>query len=223
MYTIEEVRSKWEPLDTTQGAPNRHFFRSSNEAVIEIHPKVVSIGGTAKIDNFVYLKEAVVLEKNVIVKKGAIIDCGTRVEAQAVIGAWAQIGAACFIGHNSIIGNSAQVDDRVFIGANVIVEPNVRISEKMKIESGTHVTRTPTYIIGSTGDPICWASPSEIMIGCKIHSVEYWQRHYEGIALQNYYTEKEIDEYLTYFNLLLRQGSPFSYTLNRAPRRKYSI
>ena len=40
----------------------------------------------------------------------------------------------------------------------------------------------------------------EAIIGCECHTIKHWLEHYKEIAEKHNYTQKEIEEYLEYYN-----------------------
>ena len=108
--------------------------------------------------------------------------CGTaQVYDQARVYGQAEVyGVAIVLGRARIYGTA-------------IVLGQVRVSGQVSIHGGIW-SEVPLMIKG-TRHTLCVCSPTEIAIGCEVHSVEHWLERYEEIGKANGYTDEDIAEY----------------------------
>jgi len=179
-YTLEEIHS-W-PISESG------YYRSPYNNAVIIH-------STSIIERGVKIGANVRINENAVVRQDVTLHIGVQIGQKCLIGEKTYIGKDVLIEHDCYIGRYNMLRDRTTLGRNVKLGDavctaiDVTLGDMMIIKDGLHVEKTPTYIIGSMGDPICWVSPTEIMIGCNIFPVEYWQKHYEKIAIKHLYTQ----------------------------------
>jgi len=126
---------------------------------------------------------------------------GSSIGSGASIGNWASIGNGASIGDRTSIGDGASIGDRTSIGNGASI--------------GDKYDGPILYINGSV-HPITVCCPSsEIQIGCKRHSREWWLEHFREVGRDQNYTVQQIDEYgllldaaSSWIDLMLPHGIP---------------
>ena len=112
-------------------------------------------------------------------------------------GGWVQdtayvSGDACVSGNARVLGN-AQVYDDAEVSGNACVYGDAQVSGDAEVYGDAWVT-SPLYIQPSA-HAVTVSSYTEVSIGCKRHSVEWWLEHYEEVGNAEKYTDSQIDEY----------------------------
>ena len=97
------------------------------------------------------------------------------------------------------VANSATVEDTAYIGSSAQVSGNARVSGDAQVSGDARVygdawVSSPLYIQPSA-HPISVSSRTEVSIGCKRHSIEWWLEHYAEVGAENGYTAAQIAEY----------------------------
>ena len=112
--------------------------------------------------------------------------------------AWV-FGNARVFGNTQIFGY-AWISGYAQVFGKTQVFGNTRVCGDAKLIGGEWTT-APLQIHG-TRDVLCQCSPTEVAIGCEIHSISHWLENYKAIGKKHRYSEEEIREYydhLQYF------------------------
>jgi hypothetical protein len=74
--------------------------------------------------------------------------------------------------------------------------------------SGDAWVFSPLYIQG-TRHTVTLCSHTQIAIGCHVHDIKEWQKHYRAIGKKEGYTREQIAEYRAYINLCAKTAKQF--------------
>ena len=91
------------------------------------------------------------------------------------------------------VQDTAYVSGNARVYGNACVYGNAQVSGNARVSGNAWVT-SPLYIQPSA-HAVTVSSYTEVSIGCKRHSVEWWLEHYEEVGNAEKYTDSQIDEY----------------------------
>jgi len=168
------------------------------------------VENTATVEDTAYVgPDALVYDWAQVYDQAEIYD-NAKVSGHAKVYGWAEIyGHAHVYGWGHVydwghVYGQAQVygGGRVYDYAGVCglarIHGTARVCEYADVGfAGVHDgtwLESPLTLAG-TQHPLCVCSPTEIAIGCEVHSVDHWLEQYEEIGKANGYTDEDIAEY----------------------------
>lgn len=122
-----------------------------------------------------------------------------KIHPTAIIedGAW--IGDGTEIGYGAEIGARAWIGDGTWVGARATIKAGTWIGDGGQIPP--HTRPKIIYLVGS-GHPVSYWGQDRIDIGCRLHTISYWQEHIEEIGQEHGYTPEQIEEYHGYVEFI---------------------
>ena len=123
-----------------------------------------------------------------------------RVSGLAWVSGSARVfGSAMVYGEARVYGD-AEVSGLAWVYGDAEVSGLACVAGSAQIFGGSW-TESPLYIQG-TRDPITHCAPDMIAIGCEKHTIKHWLANYQNIGQKHKYTDREIEEYRRYIELI---------------------
>ena len=119
----------------------------------------------------------------------------------------ANVSASVYLHPTSIIYGDAQVYGNARVLGDAQVYGDAWVSGDARV-SGDAWVSSPLYIQG-TRHAVTLCSHRQIAIGCHIHDITEWQKHYRAIGKKEGYTKDQIAEYRAYINLCAKTAKQF--------------
>jgi acyl-[acyl carrier protein]--UDP-N-acetylglucosamine O-acyltransferase len=182
--------------------------RVCEEAQVSWHAQIsgsARVSGDAQIYGHARISGDAQVSGNVQVSGDAQIYGHARIYGYAQVYGNAQIyGHARIYGYAQVSGDAqiyghARIYGHALIYGYAQVSGDAQISRDAQVYghaliSGDVWEFFPLYIQG-TAHSLTTCSRTQLVIGCEVHTVDYWLENYEEIGLQNGYSDKQIKEY----------------------------
>ena len=120
----------------------------------------------------------------------------------------AHVDKTVYLHPSSIVSDNARVSDNALVYGNAQVSGDARVSGNAQV-SGDARALSPLYIQG-TRHAVTLCSHTQIAIGCHVHDIKDWQKHYRAIGKKNGYSKEQIAEYRAYINLCAKTAKQFA-------------
>ena len=115
------------------------------------------------------------------------------------------VGCSLSIENNAVLTNVDGLSKLESIGNSLYIENNATLTNV----DGLSKLESVGDLKGTVNDPIQIQLGSrhtiaytleEAIIGCECHTIAHWLKNYQTIGAKHNYTQKEIEEYLGYYN-----------------------
>jgi len=197
-FSYDIITSVWKSEETSDITKYIHPF--STEVYVYID-KEAKIGKNVQLSPMVSIYKATIGDF-------CIIDSHTIIEDDVIIGECVRIDTHVHLWENVEIGDDVYIQEGVIVYGNTKINKRITISMGMQIGEDLIVTKDPVFIKGSKHS-LYWYNDTKLRIGCNLLDIDEWLKCYKEYGETNHYTEKEIEEYLSYIKLLKTQGPPY--------------
>lgn len=106
------------------------------------------------------------------------------------LGNGCKLGYGCELGYGCILGNDCE------LGYGCILDYDCKLGNGCKVKH--------TLCIHASRHTITYWGCDAIQIGCKQYTISKWLSNYEKIGRSNNYSDKEIEEYWMYIDMIKR-------------------
>jgi acyl-[acyl carrier protein]--UDP-N-acetylglucosamine O-acyltransferase len=165
------------------------------------------VHNTATVPESLYLHPSSIVGDGATVGDGAEVGNWAKVGEGAKVGERAKVGNWATVGNRATVGNWATVGEGAKVGEGATVGEEATVGEGAKVGEKTTWKTNPPQIQGSR-HILTLCSPTQIAVGCHIHDITRWQKHFKAIGKTEGYTREEIEEY----------GLHIDYLASLAPR-----
>ena len=125
-------------------------------------------------------------------------------DAEVTGSAWvtgsARVFGSAWVSGNARVYGEARVSGLAWVYGDAKVSGLACVAGSAQIFGGSW-TESPLYIQG-TRDSITHCAPDMIAIGCEKHTIKHWLANYQNIGQKHKYTDREIEEYRRYIELI---------------------
>ena len=118
------------------------------------------------------------------------------------LGDGCKLGHDCELGYDCWLGNGCELGDGCKLGHDCELGYDCKLGDSCKLGNGCKVKHT--LCIHASRHTITYWGCDAIQIGCKQYTISKWLSNYEKIGRSNNYSDKEIEEYWMYIDLIRR-------------------
>lgn len=111
-----------------------------------------------------------------------------------------RIGNGCKLGNDCKLGYDCELGDGCKLGNDCELGYGCKLGDSCKLGNGCKVKHT--LCIHASRHTITYWGCDAIQIGCKQYTIFEWLSNYENIGRSNNYSDKEIEEYWMYIDMI---------------------
>jgi UDP-3-O-[3-hydroxymyristoyl] glucosamine N-acyltransferase len=113
-----------------------------------------------------------------------------------------ELGDSCKLGNSCKLGDGCELSNGCWLGNDCKLGYGCKLGDSCKLGDGCKVKHT--LCIHASHHTITYWGCDAIQIGCKQYTISKWLSNYEKIGRSNNYSDKEIEEYWMYIDLIRR-------------------
>ena len=160
----------------------------------------IRIGNDCELDDGCKLGNDCELGDGCKLGYGCELDDGCKLGNSCKLGNGCKLGYGCWLGYDCKLGYDCELGDGCKLGNDCELGDGCKLGDSCKLGYGCKVKHT--LCIHASRHTITYWGCDAIQIGCKQYTIFEWLSNYENIGRSNNYSDKEIEEYWMYIDMI---------------------
>ena len=160
----------------------------------------IRIGNGCKLGYGCKLGDSCKLGNDCELGDGCKLGYGCELGDSCKLGNGCKLGYGCWLGYDCKLGYDCELGDSCKLGNDCELGYGCKLGDSCKLGNDCKVKHT--LCIHASRHTITYWGCDAIQIGCKQYTISKWLSNYEKIGRSNNYSDKEIEEYWMYIDMI---------------------